>query len=143
MILVDANLLIYAANLDAVEHERSRQWLDQQLSGPTRVGLPWPSLLAFMRISSNPAMLRHPLTPANAWRQVRMWLESDVAWIPVPGDRHADILERFLQAPLATSRLIADAHLAALAVEHGLTLCSADGDFAKFSGLKWLNPLAA
>ena len=143
MILVDANLLIYAANLDAVEHERSRQWLDQQLSGPTRVGLPWPSLLAFMRISSNPAILRHPLTPADAWRHVRTWLESDVAWIPVPGDRHADILERFLEAPLTTSRLIADAHLAALAVEHGLTLCSADGDFAKFSGLKWLNPLAA
>lgn len=143
MILVDANLLIYAANLDAVEHERSRQWLDQQLSGPTRVGLPWPSLLAFMRISSNPAILRHPLTPADAWRQVRTWLESDVAWIPVPGDRHADILERVLEAPLTTSRLIADAHLAALAVEHGLTLCSADGDFAKFSGLKWLNPLAA
>ena len=143
MILVDANLLIYAGNRSAVEHERAKGWFDDRLSGSARVGLPWPSLLAFVRILTNPTAVRRPRTPAEAWRQVKEWLGSEVAWIPVPGDRHADVLGRLLSDPLATSRLVPDAHLAALAIEHGLTLCSTDGDFAKFSGLTWLNPLAA
>ena len=143
MILVDANLLLFAANLDTPEHERSKRWLDQQLSGPARVGLPWPSLLAFVRIASNPSAFRQPLTPGTAWRQVLEWLGSGVAWIPLPGERHSEILGGLLANPLITSRLVTDAHLAALAIEHGLTLCSTDGDFAKFAGLKWDNPLSA
>jgi toxin-antitoxin system PIN domain toxin len=143
VILVDANLLVYAANQAAPEHERARSWLDAHLSGTARVGLPWPSLLAFVRIVSNPAILRNPVTPRNAWRQVREWMECDAAWIPVPGAQHADVLEKLLEDPLVTSRLVPDAHLAALAIEHGLTLCSSDGDFARFRGLKWDNPLAA
>ena len=143
MILVDANLLLFAANLDAPEHEAARRWLDAQLSGPTRVGLPWPSLLAFLRISTNPVALRHPLEPAAAWSQVVEWLGATVAWIPLPGDRHVEILGSLMTALAMSSRLVSDAHLAALAIEHGLTLCSTDGDFAKFAGLKWENPLAA
>jgi toxin-antitoxin system PIN domain toxin len=143
VILVDANLLLYAVNLDAPEHGRAKPWLDAALSGATRVGLPWPSLLAFVRLSSNPVVVRRPQTPAAAWQQVRSWLDADVAWVPVPGDRHAEILQPLIALSIMSSHLVSDAHLAALAIEHGLTLCSTDGDFAKFPGLKWHNPLAA
>ena len=142
MILIDANLLVYAANQSAPEYRRARPWLDGHLSGSARVGLPWPSLLAFVRIVSNPAILRRPVTPAAAWRQVTEWLACDTAWIPLPGERHVEALGALLEDPIVTSRLVPDAHLAALAIEHGLTLCSTDGDFARFPGLKWENPLA-
>ena len=143
MILVDANLLIYAAHHAAPEHERARSWLDDRLNGTTRVGLPWPSLLAFVRLASNPAVARNPVTPADAWRQVKDWLACEPAWIPVPGDSHAEILGPLIANPIVTNRLVSDAHLAALAIEHGLILCSTDGDFARFPGLTWHNPLAA
>jgi toxin-antitoxin system PIN domain toxin len=143
VILVDANLLVYAANRAAPEHERARTWLDQHLSGTARIGFPWPSLLAFVRIVSNPAILRHPVTPLEGWRQVEDWLGCEAAWIPLPGTRHAEVLGGLLEESIVTSRLVPDAHLAALAIEHGLTLCSTDGDFARFRGLKWKNPLAA
>jgi toxin-antitoxin system PIN domain toxin len=143
VILVDANLLVYAANHAAPEHERARPWLDLHLSGTARIGLPWPSLRAFVRIVSNPAILRNPVTPGEAWRQVKDWLECEAAWIPLPGARHADILGALLDDAMMASRLAPDAHLAALAIEHGLTLCSTDGDFARFHGVRWENPLAA
>jgi toxin-antitoxin system PIN domain toxin len=143
VILVDANLLLYAANRAAPEHEQARAWFDGQLNGSTRVGLPWPSLLAFARIVTNPAIVRNPVKPLEAWQQIKQWLERDIVWIPLPTERHADVLEDLLAVPSLTSRLIPDAHLAALAIEHGLTLCSTDGDFARFPGLKWQNALAA
>jgi toxin-antitoxin system PIN domain toxin len=143
VILVDANLLLYAANRAAPEHERTRAWLDERLNGNVRVGLPWPSLLAFARIVTNPAIVRHPVEPLAAWQQIRQWLDCDVVWIPLPTERHAEVLEDLVALPGLTSRLIPDAHLAALAIEHGLRLCSTDGDFARFPGLKWENPLAA
>lgn len=142
MILVDANLLVYAANLGAPEHETARAWLDDHLNGTVRVGLSWASLLAFVRLVSNPAVVRHPVTPGKAWAQVDEWLACDRVWTPEPTSRHADVLGPLLRLPLMTSRLVPDADLAALAIEHGLTLCSSDGDFARFPGLKWENPLA-
>lgn len=142
MILVDANLLLYAANRAAPEHEPARAWLDGQLSGHARVGLPWPSLLAFVRLASNPLVVRTPVPAGAAWTQVAEWLDCDATWIPLPTERHRAILEGFCSAPWMTARLVADAHLAALAIEHGLTLCSTDGDFARFPGLSWHNPLA-
>lgn len=143
MILVDANLLLYAANRSAPEHEPARAWLDEQLSGTTRVGLPWPSLLAFVRLATNPLVVRQPVTPVTAWKQAAAWLSSEAAWIPVPTERHGSLAAEYFHEPWMTSRLVPDAHLAALAVEHGLTLCSTDGDFARFPGLTWHNPLAA
>lgn len=143
MILVDANLLLYAANRAAPEHPLARAWLDERLTGTARVGLPWPALLAFVRLASNPVVVRTPVTPARAWQQVEEWLACAPAWTPVPGSQHAQILGRLLDAAWMTSRLVPDAHLAALAIEHGLTLCSTDGDFARFPGLRWENPLAA
>lgn len=141
MILVDANLLLYAANRSAPEHEAAQQWLDAQLSGSARVGLAWPSLLAFLRLASNPLVIRHPVALGAAWQQVREWLGCEAAWVPQPAERHSTILSGFCALPSMTSRLVPDAHLAALAIEHGLVLCSSDGDFAKFPGLTWENPL--
>jgi len=143
VILVDANLLLYAANHDAPEHAQARAWLDEQLNGTARVGLPWPSLLAFVRLASNPVVVREAVTPARAWVQVEEWLACEPAWIPSPGPRHAELVGGLLRHPWMTSRLVPDAHLAALAIEHGLTLCSTDGDFARFPGLTWRNPLAS
>lgn len=143
MILIDANLLLYAANRSAPEHVAAREWLDTQLTGPARVGLPWPSLLAFVRLATNPVVMRRPVTTQIAWTQVREWLSADAAWVPLPTDRHETLMGEFCDAPWMTSRLMPDAHLASLAIEHGLRLCSTDGDFARFPGLDWTNPLAA
>jgi uncharacterized protein len=143
VILVDANLLLYAANHAAPEHERARVWLDERLNGTVAVGLPWPSVLAFVRLATNPVVVRHPVPPADAWRQADEWLTCEPVWVPLPGSAHRDIVGGFMRATWMTSRLVPDAHLAALAMEHGLTLQSTDGDFSKFRGLKWENPLAA
>ena len=143
MILVDANVLIYASMSSLPRHEPARLWLDARLSGRERVGLPWPSLLAFMRITTNGRLFRPPLAMGVAWGQVREWLGRDVAWIPTPTERHAEILGQMLDAPGVAGNLVHDADLAALAIEHGLELCSADADFARFPGLRWSNPLCA
>ena len=141
MILVDANLLIYAHVSTFAQHHAAREWLDQQLNGSTRVGIPWVSLLAFLRIVTNPRVFEHPEAIEGAWRQVRAWLACEVAWTPVQTERHADLLGQLLSLPGVIGNLVPDAHLAALAIEHGLTLCSTDGDFGRFSGLRWHNPL--
>jgi toxin-antitoxin system PIN domain toxin len=143
VILVDANILIYASNAEADQHTESRAWLDEKFGGPARVGLPWPTLLAFLRIATNPRAFRRPLTMAAAWDQVSTWLSAETAWMPEPTERHAAVLGELLALPGVYGNLVTDAHLAALAIEHGLTLCSTDGDFARFPGLTWLNPLAA
>jgi len=124
------------------EHERAREWLDGRLNDAPRVGLPWPSLLAFVRLVSNPRIFQRPERVTRAWLQVERWLDVDNAWVPTPTERHAEILARLLQETGEKADLVPDAHLAALAVEHGLTLCSTDGDFARFSDLDWRNPLA-
>ena len=142
MILVDANLLIYAHVRFFPQHQRARAWLDDQLSQSTRVGLPWPSLLAFLRIVTNPRVFQSPLSLTKAWAQVEAWLDVDVVWIPEPTERHRRVLGALLAASGAQANLVPDAHLAALAIEHGLMLCSTDGDFGRFSELRWSNPIA-
>jgi hypothetical protein len=140
VILVDANLLVYAYVRSFDEHERARSWLEEQLSGGSRVGL--PSLLSFLRLVTNPRVFKRPMGMADAWEHVAALLAWDSVWIPLPGERHAEILGRLLSAPGVRANLVPDAHIAALAIEHGLALCSADGDFAQFSGVRWENPLA-
>jgi uncharacterized protein len=142
VILVDANILIYSHVRSFSQHEAARDWLDQQLNGSTRVGLPWVSLLAFLRLITNPRVFERPEPMADAWRQVRAWLACETAWIPQPTERHADRLNELLALPGVHANLVPDAHMAALALEHGLTLCSTDGDFARFPTLRWLNPVA-
>ena len=141
LILVDVNLLVYACDSKSPHHESARDWLDRKLSEPARVGLPWESLLGFLRLVTNPRIYERPQTVARAWQQVEDWLGCESVWIPQAGDDHRAILGRLLENLGGGAKLIPDAHLAALAIEHGLTLCSSDGDFARFSELKWLNPL--
>lgn len=142
MILVDANLLVYATTTSLSQHEAARTWLDERLNGTAPVGLPWPSLLAFIRLVSNPRIFERPRPILDAWRQVEAWLDCSPAWIPQATERHREVLRRLLEASAQRSTLVTDAHLAALAIEHGLILCSTDGDFARFPGLRWENPLA-
>jgi hypothetical protein len=141
VILVDANILVYAHVEGMEPHARARQWLDGRLNGSALVGLPWPSLLAFMRLVTNPRMFESPESTADAWSQVSRWLDCEATWIPQPTPRHAAILKNLLMESNAQANLIPDAHLAALAIEHGLTLCTTDGDFAQFPDLHWENPL--
>jgi toxin-antitoxin system PIN domain toxin len=142
VILLDVNLLIYATNISASQHHAARDWLDRQLVDTHRVGLPWTTLLGFLRLATSARITTRPLTTAAAWQQVSQWLACEPAWIPLPTERHAEVLGKLLGDPGVYGNLVPDAHLAALAIEHGLTLCSTDGDFARFSELKWLNPLA-
>lgn len=141
MILIDANLLVYAQDSGAAEHAVAGPWFEGLLNAPGRVGLPWPSLLAFVRLVSNPGIVRAPVTPADAWARASEWLARENVWIPQPGPQHGELLTRLLAAPGVTSRMVPDAHLAALAIEHGLRLHSTDGDFAKFPDVRWENPL--
>ena len=143
MILVDANLLVYAHVRSFQQHEIARAWLDSQFNGSSRVGLPWHSLLAFLRIVTNPRIFQMAATMADAWKQVEEWLDCSVAWIPDPTEHHRDVLSSLLTASGMQANLVPDAHLAALAIEHGLILCSTDGDFARFRNLRWQNPLVA
>jgi uncharacterized protein len=142
LILVDANLLIYAHVSAFAQHQAARDWLDGQLNDVPRVGLPWVSLLGFLRIVTNPRMFERPEPVADAWAQVTAWLACDTAWVPEPTERHSEVLGSLIALAGVHGNLVPDAHLAALAIEHGVTLCSTDGDFARFPGLRWLNPLA-
>ena len=140
--LVDANILLFAADRESPHHEPAAEWLEAGLGGVRRVGLPWESLVAFVRIATNPRAMRDPITVRTAWGQVRDWLEVPVAWVPTPTERHAEILGELLDATAVTGDLVHDAHLAALALEHGLAVCSADTDFARFPAVEWINPVA-
>ena len=142
MILLDANILIYAHVRRFPQHQAAHEWLDEQLGGRDPVGLPWPSLLGFLRIVTNPRVFERPEPMADAWQQAAAWLRSGNAWVPAPSERHDEILGRLLSLPGIHANLVPDADLAALAMEHGLVLCSTDGDFARFPGLRWRNPLA-
>jgi len=139
--LLDANLLVYARVAFFREHDAARDWLDERLNGTVRVGMPWSSLVAFLRLVTNPRIFERPESLGTAWGQVEEWLGCPSVWIPMPTERHREVLASLLAGPAIRSNLIPDAHLAALAIEHGLVLCSADGDFARFRGLKWENPL--
>lgn len=143
MILVDANLLVYAHVESFPQHANARDWLDRQINAPAPVGLPWPSLLAFVRLVSNPRIFDRPAPVSAAWRQVESWLAAEPVWVPLPTERHREVLSPLMANVGGRANLVPDAHLAALAIEHGLVLCSADGDFARFDGLEWRNPLGA
>lgn len=141
MILLDANLLLYAKFSDLPQHGRARSWLEEQLSSAGKVGIPWQSSLAFLRLATNPRLFGRPMGIRGAWQQVIEWLDYPGVWIPEPTEDHALVLGRILGQAQATGNLVPDAHLAAIAIEHGLTVCSADSDFARFPGLAWRNPL--
>lgn len=142
MKLLDANLLLYAVNADAPVHSAARRWLEQVLSGTEPVGFAWVALLAFVRLATRPAIFPSPLAPEQAFEILEAWLAQPCATVLHPTERHAALLRRFARELGTAGNLTTDAHLAALAVEHGATLCSTDADFRRFPGLRWVNPLA-
>jgi len=140
--LVDASVLLYAVDETSPQHDRARRWLEDALNGARRVGLPWASLTAFVRIATHPRALRAPLGAADAWAYVEDWLDAPTAWVPAPGRGHRDILGRLVHELDLRGNLVTDAVLAALCIEHGLSIVSADSDFARFRELTWVNPVA-
>ena len=131
---------MYAVHRDFDAHAAVWEWLDERLNAPERVGLPWATLLAFVRLSASPRVMSRPIAPRDAMAVVAAWLEQPSTWVPSATDRHAGVLARLLD-PETKADLVPDAHLAALAIEHGLLLCSSDRDFARFEGLRWTDPL--
>lgn len=142
MIIVDANLLIYAVNRDAPLHDRARTWLELAISGRETVGLPWNVVLAFLRLTTRPGLFRRPLTVAAALDVIGSWLDRESVMLIHPGPKHYLHLRDLLLECGTGGNLTSDAHLAALAIEHGAQLCSLDGDFSRFPRLDWRNPLS-
>jgi hypothetical protein len=141
-VLVDANVLLYSVDEASPFHDRARDWLVDALNGTRRVGIPWASSLAFVRIVTNPRAVRRPLTASEAWEHVDDWLDSPATWVPEPGQGYRRILQRLIVTHDLRAGLLADAALAALCVEHGLDIVSADSDFARFTEVRWINPVA-
>lgn len=140
-VLVDANLLLYAVDVTSPAHAASIEWWEAQLNGEIRVGLPWQTIGAFVRLASHPRVVAHPVSGPEAWAVVARWLAVPIVWVPPATERTAAILGRLIDRYRLTGNAIPDAQLAALAIEHGLTVASADTDFARYDELRWLNPL--
>jgi uncharacterized protein len=140
--LVDANILLYAVDEESPFHQPAHAWLEAALNGTRRVALPWSSLTAFVRIGTHPRALRQPLTPAAAWAYVEDWLTAPASWLPGPGRAYQAILGRLISDLDLRGNLVTDAALAALCIEHGLQIVSADSDFARFTEIDWVNPIA-
>jgi hypothetical protein len=141
MILVDANILIYAYNPSADRHAAAKQWLEAAVAGPVPIRLAWVTVLAFVRIMTHHQVFRRPFSLAEAVGIVDEWLGHPMVSVLDPGDRHWSVLRRLLLDGQASGPLSTDAHLAALAIEHGATLYTTDRDFARFPGVKVVDPL--
>lgn len=141
MILVDANILLYAEDESSPFNTGARQWWDSQLSASTPVCLCWEVITAFIRIGSNPRVFQQPLSIEEATSRVESWLLQPCVRLIAPTSRHWSLFQQLLTAGKATGNLVMDAHLAALAIEHGCALYSTDADFSRFPRLRWKNPL--
>jgi hypothetical protein len=142
MNLIDANLLLYAYDESAPQHELARRWLEQQFSGSDLIALPWQSITAFLRITTNPRAYLRPFTLPESTRIVSEWFGLPGLRIATPTERHWVIFRELLVDGQASGPLVMDAHLAALSIEHGAVLCTTDRDFSRFKGLRICNPLS-
>jgi toxin-antitoxin system PIN domain toxin len=144
MIFFDANLLIYSVNSDAPLHQQAKDWVQTTLDGQRGpVALNWFALVAFVRIITNPKIMNTPRSLDEALNHVNSWLRLPAVTLISPGVNHARDFEALCRASSAKGNLVTDAHLAALAIEHDCELASCDSDFARFPGLRWINPLAS
>jgi len=141
MIVVDANLLLYAHDAGSDHHPAARRWLENSLSGEEPIGLAWAAVLAFLRVGTNTRLRRDGPTLDEAMAIVAGWLERPTVTLLNPGERHWEILRDMMTKGQARGPLVTDAHLAALAIEHGAALATTDRDFARFPGLRFFNPL--
>lgn len=142
MILIDANLLIYAVDSDSVLHRRARRWWEETLSGTAAVGLSWPVVLAFLRITTRSGILRRPLKPEEALAYVDSWFGQPYVSAVAPGPNHWSVLRNLVKSTGTAGNLTSDAHLAAMAIELGSPVYSTDTDFGRFAGVEHVNPLA-
>ncbi len=142
MKILDANILIYAVNKDAPLHAEAKAWLQETSAGAETVGFSWSVLLAFLRLTTRPGLVRHPLPIRTAFDLIASWLAQPAVITVHPGPRHLHLLRDLLDECGTGGNLASDAHLAAVAIENGAELCSCDADFARFPGLRWRNPLA-
>ncbi len=141
MITPDANIILYAYNEDAPKHAQVKEWLEEQLSSPVSFGLSWQVITAFLRISTNPRAFPQPFNLQEAIEIVDEWLALPNIEILTPTANHWTIFQNLIIEGQTKAALMMDAHLAALAIEHGATLATTDRDFSKFSALKTINPL--
>lgn len=142
MRLIDLNILVYAMDESSPRHEAARDWLDDALSGSSPVAFAWLVLIGFVRLSTRSAVFAEPLTVGEAFDVVDGWLQQPCATVLHPTERHAAVLRGLLTPLGAAGNLTSDAHLAALAIEHGAELCSTDIDFSRFPGVRWIDPLS-
>ncbi|MBM6403560.1 PIN domain-containing protein [Phycicoccus sp. CSK15P-2] len=138
--IVDANVLLYSVDADSPRHARAVELLEAHLNGDTRVGLPWQSLSAFLRIATHPRVMANPLSADAAAGFVDDWLAAPAAWVPDVSTRTWEVLGRLLRTHGITGNLVPDAQLAALAIQHGVPVVSADTDFARFPEVRWVDP---
>ena len=141
MRLIDANILVYSFVSSMPLHERAKAWMDSILNDVPRVGLPWNTLLAFVRLVGNPRIFERPAPIVDAWGQVTSWLACECVWIPQATERHVEVMTQLLSQPGLSANHVPDAHLAGLALEHGLIVCSTDNDFRRFKTVRIENPL--
>jgi uncharacterized protein len=140
MKLLDANILLYAYDVSSPHHELCRIWLESALNADETIALPWQTILAFVRISTNPRAVKNPLANTRACAIVTTWLERPNVVVVNAADRYWNILRQQILDAQVSGPLVTDAALAALAIEQGATLCSTDRDFRRFQGLKLLDP---
>jgi uncharacterized protein len=140
VIIPDINILVHAYNTDAREHKSARHWWEGALHSPRPIGMPWATMLGFIRVSTIPRLTKRPLFPREAVANVRTWLSAPNVQIVIPGEAHAEILFGLLDELGTAGNLTTDAHLAALALEYNAEIATTDTDFARFRGLRWFNP---
>ncbi|HZD22178.1 MAG TPA: TA system VapC family ribonuclease toxin [Acidimicrobiia bacterium] len=138
---MDANILLYSVDETSPFHGRAKSWLEGALNGTRRIGIPWQSYWAFLRIATNPRALENPLDPSTAWSLVEDWLDAPTTWVPQPSSGHRQILGQLVRDVDIRGNLMTDAVLAALCIEFGMAMVSNDSDFARFSNIRWINPL--
>ena len=138
--IIDANVLLYAVDDTSRQHRTAKEFLEVHLNGDRRIGLPWQSLGAFLRISTHPRILGSPLSASAASTFVEDWLAAPATWVPDVTRSTWSILRGLIEAGAVTGILVPDAQLAALALEYGVPVASADSDFARFGGVEWVNP---
>jgi uncharacterized protein len=140
--LLDANVLLYSVDRSSHHHASCVEWVRSAFTGPRRIALPWQTIGAFLRIATHPRLFSRPLSSNQAWGHVANWLAAPNCWIPEASQRTAQILGRLIKELDIRGNLVPDAQLAALAIEHGVPVVSVDSDFARFSEIRWINPLS-
>ena len=141
MILLDANVLLYAHSTTSPHHEKARRWLENTLARHEDIGLAWVTIMAFLRLATNPAAYERPLSMPEALAVMESYLSRSNVYAVSPAAQHWTFFKKTCEQGQVASRFVTDAHLAALALEFGASVCTADRDFTRFPGLKIIDPL--